>query len=318
MSKRIAVFASGRGSNLAAILAAFPTGHPLGEVALVISNKPDAYALERARLAGIEAVYIPWKKGGQAAFEAQAQQLLQDKGIAVLVLAGFMRLLSGDFVDPWRGKILNIHPSLLPLFPGLDAQHQAVDAGHTETGCTVHFVDAGLDSGDVILQKRIPILPQDSYEAVCERLLPVEHEAYPQGLALVLLGLGIPAPTEAEGIAMFGAEFASVYAYWQAQQWLVAQRQSAVRVAQLLQTWSCSADVLPALRAETTASAHLALAQATDQIRMAFSQLTPLSERLAQWQSREQLIQRAQTLNMAEQVSAALESTAMIWEQLRA
>jgi len=190
-SKKVAVLASGRGSNLQALLEAFPSNHlsteqAQAEIALVISNKPTAYALERARNAGVQAVYIPWKKGGQLEFETQAQRLLEDSQIDLICLAGFMRLLSSEFTERWTGKMLNIHPSLLPKFKGLEAQKQALEAGERHTGATVHFVDAGLDSGEIVLQDQLEILPEDTVQSLSERLLLLEHALYPKAVRRVL------------------------------------------------------------------------------------------------------------------------------------
>jgi phosphoribosylglycinamide formyltransferase-1 len=217
---RIAVMASGRGSNLEALLESFPPDNPLGHIALVISDKREAPALEKAVRAGVEARYLPWPTGaqalpvptgdrppgvqalpvptgdrprrgntGRAQFEQAANQLLLNRGIDLILLAGFMRLLSADFVQAWQGRILNIHPSLLPQFPGLRAQRQALQAGVSESGCTVHFVDAGMDTGPVVLQRRVPVLPDDTEETLAARILKQEHQAYPEAVRRVLMGM---------------------------------------------------------------------------------------------------------------------------------
>lgn len=183
---RLAVLASGRGSNLAALLTAFPPGCGLGEVVLVLSNNPAAQALERGRAAGIESLHVPWRD--RRGFESAAQELLEARGVDVVCLAGFMRLLSPAFTEAWAGRLLNIHPSLLPAFPGLDAHGQALRAGVSESGCTVHLVDAGVDSGPVILQRRVPVLPGDDAERLAARILAVEHEAYPEAVRRLLTG----------------------------------------------------------------------------------------------------------------------------------
>lgn len=183
---RLAVFASGRGTNLQSLLHAFPAGHELASVVLVVSNRPDALALERARAAGVEAVHAPWPN--RAAFEAAANGLLADHGVDLVCLAGFMRLLSAGFTERWAGRLVNVHPSLLPAFPGLDAHGQAIAAGVKESGCTVHLVDAGVDSGPVILQRKVPVLPGDDADTLAERVLAAEHEAYPAALRLLLTG----------------------------------------------------------------------------------------------------------------------------------
>ncbi len=183
---RLAVFASGRGTNLQSLLRAFPAGDGLASVVLVVSNRPDAPALDRAREAGVTAVYVPWPN--RAAFEAAANDLLVEQAVDVVCLAGFMRLLTAGFTERWAGRLVNVHPSLLPAFPGLDAHGQAIAAGVSESGCTVHLVDAGVDSGPVILQRRVPVLPGDDADALAERVLAVEHEAYPAALRLLLTG----------------------------------------------------------------------------------------------------------------------------------
>ncbi len=182
----MAVLASGRGSNLQALLEAYPADNALGRVVLVLSNRPGALALERALSGGIEGRYVPWPS--RAEFEAEAQRRLQEAGVDVVCLAGFMRLLSPEFTEAWAGRLLNIHPSLLPAFPGLDAQGQALRAGATESGCTVHLVDAGVDSGPIILQRPVPVVVDDDVESLTERILHAEHVAYPEALRRVLAG----------------------------------------------------------------------------------------------------------------------------------
>lgn len=185
---RIAVMASGRGSNLEALLKAFPADNPLGHIVLVISDKRQAPALQKALEAQVEAQYVPWPKSGREQFEQVAGQLLRGRHIDLILLAGFMRLLSPRFVQAWEGRILNIHPSLLPEFPGLKAQRRALEAGVSETGCTVHFVDAGMDTGPIVLQRRVPVLPGDTEETLSARILEQEHLAYPEAVRRVLKG----------------------------------------------------------------------------------------------------------------------------------
>ncbi len=184
---RLAVFASGRGSNLAALLEAFPPGEPVGSVVLVVSDRANAGALEKARKAGIEAVVIPFAE--RADFEREALNLLNVHAIDLVCLAGFTRLLSSAFVDEYAGRILNIHPSLLPAFRGLHAQRRALAAGVSVSGCTVHVVDAGMDTGPILLQRKVPILKGDSEAALSERILAEEHRAYPEGVRRVLRGV---------------------------------------------------------------------------------------------------------------------------------
>ncbi|MEJ2290885.1 MAG: phosphoribosylglycinamide formyltransferase [Deinococcales bacterium] len=191
---RIAVLASGRGSNLEALLRAFPAGDPVGEVRLVISNRASAAALAKAQAAGVEARHIPFRD--PQAFAADAMQALDDAGIDLVCLAGFMRILPPSFVRRYQGRLLNVHPSLLPAFRGLQAQRQALDAGVRETGCTVHFVDEGVDTGGIIVQRRVPVLDGDTEETLAERIRAEEHRAFPDAVRLVLSGRATPATAE--------------------------------------------------------------------------------------------------------------------------
>ncbi len=184
---RLAVFASGRGSNLRALRAAFPPGHPLASVHLVISNHAEAGALTYAREKGVLAHFIPFGKNREG-FERAAAQLLDTEAVDLVCLAGFMRVLSPDFVERYAGRILNIHPSLLPRFPGLHPQQRALDAGVSESGCTVHFVDAGVDTGPSVVQRRVPVYPEDDVDTLSARILRAEHAAYPKAVRLVLEG----------------------------------------------------------------------------------------------------------------------------------
>ena len=187
---RMAVMASGRGTNLEALLEAFPPQNPWGEVVLVLSDNPEAYALERASRRGVEAVAIPWR--GRKAFEREALDLLRARDVDLVLLAGFMRLLSPGFVEPWYGRLLNIHPSLLPAYPGLHVHQRVLEAGERETGSTVHFVDQGMDTGPIVLQGRVPVLPGDTPETLERRVLFLEHRLYPRAVRLVLSGLAFP------------------------------------------------------------------------------------------------------------------------------
>jgi phosphoribosylglycinamide formyltransferase 1 len=199
---RLAVFASGRGSNLAALMAAFPpapappeldaTGAGAGKgteasVALVICDRAGAGAMALARDGGVPAVHLAFGRD-RAAFEAAAQRELERHGIDLVALAGFMRILSPDFAAAWRGRLLNIHPSLLPDFPGLHAVRQALAAGVDRSGCTVHFVDAGVDTGPVIERRAVPVLAGDDEDALQARIQAVEHVAYPAAVRAVLRG----------------------------------------------------------------------------------------------------------------------------------
>ena len=186
-SARLAVFASGRGSNLGSLTAAFPLGDPLASVALVLSNKRSAGALAFAESCGIPAYALPFGNDRER-FESEADALLAAFEIDLICLAGFMRVLSPEFTARHAGRLLNIHPSLLPVFPGLHAQRQALSAGATASGCTVHFVDAGVDTGIPIVQRRVPVLPDDTEATLAARILAEEHRAYPEAVRAVLTG----------------------------------------------------------------------------------------------------------------------------------
>ncbi|HEX7021578.1 MAG TPA: phosphoribosylglycinamide formyltransferase [Trueperaceae bacterium] len=188
----LAILASGRGSNLHSILEAFPAGNSLAKVQLVISNKPHAAALQRAHAAGIDALYIPFGRDRDT-FEGRVRDELDRRNIDLICLAGFMRVLSPAFVTRYRGRILNIHPSLLPRFPGLEAPRQALEAGAKESGCTVHFVDEGVDTGPPIVQRSVPVLPGDTPDTLAARILNEEHQAYPDAIRRVLTGRATPA-----------------------------------------------------------------------------------------------------------------------------
>lgn len=187
---RIAVLASGRGSNLRALLTAFPPDDPLGSVVLAISNRAATGALAIAEAHGVAAHYIPCGRDREH-FEQAAADALDQAGIDLICLAGFMRVLSPGFVERYAGRILNIHPSLLPAFPGLRAQQQALEAGVSVSGCTVHWVDAGVDSGPIVLQRQVPVYPDDTVETLSDRILDEEHRLYPEAVRLVLQG-GMP------------------------------------------------------------------------------------------------------------------------------
>ena len=186
---RLAVFASGRGSNLASLLAAFPPDgeEPLAAVRLVLADRAEAAALECAAAAGVTAVHIPFERDREG-FERRADAQLREHAIDLVCLAGFMRVLSPAFVATWEGRLLNVHPSLLPAFRGLHAQRQALAAGVRESGCTIHFVDAGVDTGHVIVQRRVPVLADDDEHSLAARILEQEHRAYPDAVRLVLRG----------------------------------------------------------------------------------------------------------------------------------
>lgn len=182
---KIGVLVSGRGSNLQAIMDRIADGYLPLEIAVVISDKPDAFALERAQKADIKTVAVERKAcASKEEFEAKINAALEAGGCELVVLAGFMRILSADFVNKWQHKIINIHPALLPSFPGLHGQKQAVDYGVKFSGCTVHFVDAGTDSGPIILQKVVPVMDDDTEDTLADRILVQEHIAMPEALKL--------------------------------------------------------------------------------------------------------------------------------------
>ena len=185
MSKKIGVVVSGRGSNLQSIIDHIAEGKLNVEIAVVVSDHKEAFALERAAKAGIPTAVVE-RKGckDKAEFEDKIDTALRDAGAEVVVLAGFMRILTGHFISRWEHKIINIHPALLPSFKGLDAQGQAVDYGVKVAGCTVHFVDEGTDTGPIILQKVVPVLDDDTEETLAARILVEEHKALPEAIQL--------------------------------------------------------------------------------------------------------------------------------------
>ncbi len=183
--KRIAVLASGRGTNLEAILEAVERGEIAGEVALVISDQQDAQALQRAERRGIKNLFMdPRESGSREQYDQAIVEQLQKDRIDLVALAGFMRLLSPLFVEAFPMRIMNIHPSLLPAFPGLDGVEQAFKYGVKVTGCTVHFVDEGLDTGPVILQEAVPVIQEDTVETLHQRIHASEHRLYPRAIDL--------------------------------------------------------------------------------------------------------------------------------------
>ena len=185
MSKKIGVVVSGRGSNLQSIIDHIAEGKLNVEIAVVVSDHKEAFALERAAKAGIPTAVVE-RKGckDKAEFEDKIDAALRKAGAEVVVLAGFMRILTGHFISRWEHKIINIHPALLPSFKGLDAQGQAVDYGVKVAGCTVHFVDEGTDTGPIILQKVVPVLDDDTEETLAARILVEEHKALPESIQL--------------------------------------------------------------------------------------------------------------------------------------
>jgi phosphoribosylglycinamide formyltransferase-1 len=188
---RVGVLASGRGSNLQAIIDRSQSGDIDVDVALVLSDVADAVALERARRAGVPAVHVPpgrFKTRLEPEIEARYIDELTRHRVQVIALAGFMRILHDEFLNRYAGRIVNIHPSLLPSFPGLRAQQQALEYGVKWTGATVHFVDAGVDTGPIILQAAVPVRDEDTPETLGARILEEEHRIYPEALQLLADG----------------------------------------------------------------------------------------------------------------------------------
>jgi phosphoribosylglycinamide formyltransferase-1 len=187
--KRIGALISGRGSNLQSLLdACREPGYP-AEIVTVISNRPGAPGLDRAREAGVAAITIDHKAyPNRAAFDAALDRALRDAGVEMICNAGFMRLLTPGFVEAWRDRQLNIHPSLLPAFRGLHPQQQALDAGVCISGATVHFVRAEMDAGPILAQAAVPVMPGDTADALAARILGAEHVIYPLALALAASG----------------------------------------------------------------------------------------------------------------------------------
>lgn len=185
---RLGILLSGRGSNFEAIAANVRSGKLACDIGFVFSNKADAPGLVRARELGLPCGALPSAGIERAAFDTQVVDLLRNNGVDLVCLAGYMRLLSGGFVAQFPQRILNIHPSLLPAFPGLDAQYQALAHGAKVTGCTVHLVDENLDSGPILLQSAVPVLDQDTLETLSTRILKEEHRLYSEAIAWLAQG----------------------------------------------------------------------------------------------------------------------------------
>jgi phosphoribosylglycinamide formyltransferase-1 len=186
---RIGVLISGRGSNLQALLDACTAGRIDGKVVLVIADHADAYGLERARAAGVEALFLdPASYPSKNAYQEAMALHLTDRQVDLLCLAGFMRILRKPLLQAFAGRCLNVHPSLLPAFPGLDAQGQALAYGVKVTGCTVHFVDEGMDTGPILLQAAVPVRSDDTVESLSQRILVEEHRIYPEAVQLFASG----------------------------------------------------------------------------------------------------------------------------------
>jgi phosphoribosylglycinamide formyltransferase-1 len=184
--KKLGILLSGRGSNFEAIADSIQAGRLPAEIAIVISNRDDAPGLESARQRGLNARLIASKGRVREEHDAEVVAALRDARVDVVCLAGYMRLLSPQFIRAFPNRIVNIHPSLLPAFPGLEAQKQAIDHGAKISGCTVHFVDEHLDHGPIILQKTVPVLDTDDDHTLAARILEQEHLAYTEALRLVL------------------------------------------------------------------------------------------------------------------------------------
>ncbi|MNQ72170.1 Phosphoribosylglycinamide formyltransferase [compost metagenome] len=182
---RVAVLISGSGTNMASLIAAGQAADAPYEVVVVISNVADVAGLEKARAAGVEALTVEHKAFGKdrEAHERAIDALLVERNVEVIALAGYMRLLTPWLVQKWAGRMINIHPSLLPLYPGLNTHARAIEAGDAEAGCTVHVVTEGVDEGPVLGQARVAILPGDDAETLAERVKTAEHALYPQTLA---------------------------------------------------------------------------------------------------------------------------------------
>jgi len=188
---KVGVLASGRGSNLQVIIDRSLAGDIDVEVAVVVSDVPDAHALERARQAGIPALHVrPGRFRTKLTPEAEGRyvKVLEEHGVEVVALAGFMRILHDSFLERYAGRVVNVHPALLPSFPGLHGPKQAVEYGVKWSGATVHFVDAGVDTGPIILQAAVPVMDGDTEDTLAARILEQEHRIYPEALQLIAHG----------------------------------------------------------------------------------------------------------------------------------
>ena len=189
MSRRLGVLISGRGSNLQSIIDAIRRGELAATIAVVVSNRPEAAGLLRAREAGLDTVCLQQKDfADRGAYDAAVAGVLRDHSVDLVCLAGFMRLVGAPLIDAFPNRILNIHPSLLPSFPGLDAQQQALEHGVKVTGATVHLVNPELDGGPIVGQVSVPVLADDTVESLSARILVEEHRLYPTAIARVLDG----------------------------------------------------------------------------------------------------------------------------------
>jgi phosphoribosylglycinamide formyltransferase-1 len=184
--KKLGVLISGRGTNLQALIDSGRAGRLGGEIAIVLSNVEAAAGLDRARRAGIPTAFRDHRGRHREEFDSEIAGILTHHQVELVCLAGYMRLLSADFVRAFRGRLLNVHPSLLPAFPGLEAQRQALEYGVKVSGATVHFVDEGLDSGPIVSQEAVPVHEDDTVEALSARILEAEHRIYPEAVRRLL------------------------------------------------------------------------------------------------------------------------------------
>ena len=186
---KLGVLISGSGTNLGAILSAVEAGRLSASVSLVISNRADAFGLERATKAGVATKVLPHREfASRELFDQALVSALKEAGVEWVVLAGFMRVVTSVLLDAFPDRVLNVHPALLPSFPGVDAQAQALAYGVKWTGCTVHFVDSGVDTGPVIVQKVVPVLADDDRDTLAKRILVEEHQALVEALQLIAAG----------------------------------------------------------------------------------------------------------------------------------
>ena len=184
---KLAVLVSGRGSNLQAIIDSIEKNNLAAEISLILSNVPDSYALQRGKKHGLESIFLdPKSFSNRDDYEKQMIELLQTKSIDLVCLAGFMRILGKKFIEAFSGKIINIHPSLLPAFPGLNVQEKALKYGVRFSGCTVHFVNEEVDGGAIISQAVVPILDADDTQSLSDRILEQEHIIYPEAIRLII------------------------------------------------------------------------------------------------------------------------------------
>lgn len=185
---RVGVLISGRGSNLQALIDAQSAGRLGGRIALVISNVAHAAGLERARGAGVPTAVCDHRGRSREAHDQEMRALLEGHQVQLVCLAGYMRLLSPPFIRAWRGRVLNVHPSLLPAFPGIDAQRQAFEHGVKVSGATVHLVEEALDGGPIVLQEAVPVMESDTVDTLAARILEAEHRIYPRAVRILLEG----------------------------------------------------------------------------------------------------------------------------------